>query len=106
MLAGADGALARIVEAADATAAEREIRRVNAGIYALRAPAIFDDLRRLRPDNAKGELYLTDALGLAAADGRRIALLDLPEPAEAWGSTTAPTSRRPSRGSRRARQAS
>ena len=85
VLAGADGALARIVEAADATAAEREIRRVNAGIYALRAPAIFDDLRRLRPDNAKGELYLTDALGLAAADGRRIALVDLAEPAEAWG---------------------
>ena len=61
------------------------IRRVNAGIYALRAPEIFDDLRRLRRDNAKGELYLTDALGLAAAEGRSIALLDLAEPAEGWG---------------------
>ncbi len=85
VIARPDGTLARIVEAADASPAERAIRSVNAGLYALRAPAIFDDLRRLRADNAQGELSLTDALGLAAEDGRSIALVDLDEPAEAWG---------------------
>jgi bifunctional UDP-N-acetylglucosamine pyrophosphorylase/glucosamine-1-phosphate N-acetyltransferase len=42
-------------------------------------------LGRLEPDNAKRELYLTDALGLAASDGREVALFDLDDPAECFG---------------------
>lgn len=80
-----DGALERIVEAADATEAQLANRRVNAGLYVLPAPEIFPYLARLSSDNAKGELYLTDALGAAAADGREIALVDLPDPDEALG---------------------
>jgi len=82
---GPGGSLARIVEARDASATELAIRRVNAGLYALPAPQIFDYLRRLAPDNAQGELYLTDALSAAAADGHEIRLLPLADPAEAWG---------------------
>lgn len=85
VVAAPDGALARIVEAADAAPEELAIRRINAGTYALPAPEIFSFLDRLTPENAKGELYLTDALGLAAAAGRRIELVELAEPAEAWG---------------------
>lgn len=85
IVAGDDGRLERIVEAPDATASELAIRRVNAGIYALPAPEIFDVLRRLGTDNAKGEYYLTDAMGLAAADGRAVALVDLDDPDEALG---------------------
>ncbi len=85
VLAKGDGSLDRIVEAADATPEELTIRRVNAGLYALPAPAIFDYLARLRPTNAQGELYLTDALGAASADGRRIALVELEDPEEALG---------------------
>ncbi len=77
--------LARIVEARDATAAELAIRRVNAGLYALPAPEIFAYLARLEPQNAQGELYLTDALTAAAAEGREVRLLPLADPAEAWG---------------------
>ncbi|MCZ7652830.1 MAG: NTP transferase domain-containing protein [Thermoanaerobaculia bacterium] len=105
VVAAPDGALARIVEAADAAPEELAIRRINAGIYALPAPEIFSFLDRLTPENAKGELYLTDALGLAAAAGRRIELVELAEPAEAWGSTTARTSRAPTPGSRPPRRA-
>lgn len=85
VLAREDGSLARIVEAADATDDELAIRRVNAGLYALPAPEIFHFLSRLAPDNALGELYLTDALGDAAAAGRRIALVELADPDEALG---------------------
>jgi bifunctional UDP-N-acetylglucosamine pyrophosphorylase/glucosamine-1-phosphate N-acetyltransferase len=77
--------LAKIVEAADATPDELALSRVNAGIYALPAPRIFADLRRLDTDNAKGEYYLTDALRLAAEEGREIALVTLDDPAEALG---------------------
>ena len=68
-------ALQAIVEARDATPEVLAIRRINAGIYALPAPEIFDHLRRLAPDNAQGELYLTDALTAAVAAGRRIDLV-------------------------------
>jgi len=78
-------ALERIVEARDATPAELAIRRINAGLYALPAPEIFAYLRRLTTHNAQGELYLTDALNLAAAEGNEIRLLPLADPREALG---------------------
>ena len=80
-----DGTLERIVEVADANASELAICRVNAGLYALPAPEIFDFLAALEPDNAQGELYLTDALGAAAAAGRRIEVIELEDPDEALG---------------------
>jgi bifunctional UDP-N-acetylglucosamine pyrophosphorylase/glucosamine-1-phosphate N-acetyltransferase len=42
-------------------------------------------LADLKTDNAKGELYLTDALTAAAAADREVALFTLPDPSEAWG---------------------
>jgi len=81
----ADGRLLRIVEATDATSEELAIRRVNAGLYALPAPDIFAFLAALRPNNRQGELYLTDALGDAAAAGRPIAVRSLADPNEARG---------------------
>ena len=80
-----DGTLERIVEVADASPEELAICRVNAGLYALPAPEIFDFLSALEPDNAQGELYLTDALGNAAAAGRRIEVIELDDPNEALG---------------------
>ena len=81
----APGQLERIVEAADAGPGELAVRRVNAGLYALPAPAAFDYLRRLGTGNAQGELYLTDALGAAAAAGETVRTLNLEDPDEALG---------------------
>ncbi|MEM8960419.1 MAG: bifunctional UDP-N-acetylglucosamine diphosphorylase/glucosamine-1-phosphate N-acetyltransferase GlmU [Acidobacteriota bacterium] len=80
------GRLDRIVEAADASPEELAVRHINAGIYALPAPSIFDHLRRLDNDNAKGEYYLTDALGAAAQEG--VALVGLDDISEAFGVNT------------------
>jgi bifunctional UDP-N-acetylglucosamine pyrophosphorylase/glucosamine-1-phosphate N-acetyltransferase len=80
-----DGGLDRIIEAADAGEDELAIRTINAGLYALPAPEIFVQLARVGRDNAKGEIYLTDALVLAAAAGERVVLVELEDPAEAWG---------------------
>jgi bifunctional UDP-N-acetylglucosamine pyrophosphorylase / glucosamine-1-phosphate N-acetyltransferase len=71
-----DGSLARIVEYKDATAAERAIELCNAGIYAVDARLLFGWLDRIRPDNAQREYYLTDIVGLARADGVRVALVE------------------------------
>jgi len=88
VVATSEGNLQKIVEAKDATPEEREIRRVNAGLYAFPAPAIFDYLRRQTPDNAQGELYLTDAPTSAAAEGHIIRLLALADPEESLGVNT------------------
>lgn len=80
--------LDRIVEARDANPKELACRRVNAGLYALPAPSIFDYLRQLDTRNDQGELYLTDALGAAVADGHRVRLVELDDFTEAFGINT------------------
>jgi bifunctional UDP-N-acetylglucosamine pyrophosphorylase/glucosamine-1-phosphate N-acetyltransferase len=67
-----DGSLERIVEAADATEEEKAITLCNSGLMAASSADLLAGLiGRLTPDNAKGELYLTDVVGLARADGLR-----------------------------------
>ncbi len=85
VLVAPNGGLDRIVEYADASEEERAIRRINAGLYALRAPTVFDDLDQIDTDNAQGELYLTDAVGGAVRAGRAMTLVNLDDPAEAFG---------------------
>ena len=67
-----DGSVARIVEWADATEAERAIGLCNAGVVCAPAADLFRWLREVRPDNAKGEYYLTDIVALARAEGCRV----------------------------------
>jgi bifunctional UDP-N-acetylglucosamine pyrophosphorylase/glucosamine-1-phosphate N-acetyltransferase len=70
------GAVLRVVETkarGDSTQAEREIREVNAGIFAFDANALREALPRLSTDNAQHELYLPQVLDLLRADGARIA---------------------------------
>jgi bifunctional UDP-N-acetylglucosamine pyrophosphorylase/glucosamine-1-phosphate N-acetyltransferase len=77
------GAVQRVVEtkgSGDATAAEQQIREVNAGIYAFDAGALRETLPRLSAENAQGELYLPQALDLLRGDGRTIAAHVLDDP--------------------------
>jgi bifunctional UDP-N-acetylglucosamine pyrophosphorylase / glucosamine-1-phosphate N-acetyltransferase len=83
-----DGGLARIVEAGDASAEELALREVNSGIYVFRAEKLWPALERLDPHNAQGELYVTDTLGLLAADGEACAILLAEDPLEAEGVNT------------------
>jgi bifunctional UDP-N-acetylglucosamine pyrophosphorylase/glucosamine-1-phosphate N-acetyltransferase len=60
------GKVTRIVEEKDCSDTERRIRECNAGIYCGPARFIFESLQSLTPDNAQGELYLTDVVEMAA----------------------------------------
>ena len=73
VILSADGALERIVEAKEASAAELAVRACNSGVLAAPAGLLFDLLGQVRNDNAKGEYYLTDVVGLARAAGLRAA---------------------------------
>jgi len=63
------GDIVRIVEHKDASEAEHAIREVNTGILAAPTTKLNDWLQRIRNDNAQGEYYLTDIVGLAVQDG-------------------------------------
>lgn len=65
----AAGEVSCIVEEKDADAAQRAIREVNTGIMALPTARLGGWLSRLSNNNAQGEYYLTDLVGLAVADG-------------------------------------
>ncbi len=70
-----DGGVSAIVEQKDATEAQRAVREVNSGVYAFDAAALRGALVRVGRDNAAGEVYLTDVLGLLRADGLRVQAL-------------------------------
>jgi bifunctional UDP-N-acetylglucosamine pyrophosphorylase/glucosamine-1-phosphate N-acetyltransferase len=75
------GALRAIVEAKEASPAELAVRACNSGVLAAPADLLFELLAQVRADNAKGEYYLTDVVGLAGAAGRRAQVAFAPEAA-------------------------
>jgi bifunctional UDP-N-acetylglucosamine pyrophosphorylase / glucosamine-1-phosphate N-acetyltransferase len=84
----ADGALAAIVEAGDAGEYELALREVNSSIYVFAADKLWPALDRLRPENAQGELYLTDTIRDLVESGERVAVHTAEDPAEAEGVNT------------------
>ncbi|MBM9461961.1 bifunctional UDP-N-acetylglucosamine diphosphorylase/glucosamine-1-phosphate N-acetyltransferase GlmU [Aeromicrobium sp. YIM 150415] len=69
ILRGDDGTVTAIREHKDASENERSVREINSGILAVDGTFLDAALGRLTPKNAQGELYLTDIVGFAVADG-------------------------------------
>ncbi len=78
------GPVCAIVEQADADPEQLAVREVNSGVYVFEIDVLRDGLARLAaPEgsaNAQGEQYLTDLVGMAYRDGRRIGALRCPDP--------------------------
>ncbi len=66
------GLVARIVENVDASDAERRIDEVNTAVYCFDEAVLRRHLAALRPDNAQGELYLTDCIASIVSAGGRV----------------------------------
>lgn len=79
------GQVAGIVEESDATYAQRQIKEVNAGIYAFDVEFLTSALPKLSADNAQGEIYLTDTLKAAREAGRKVSSVLLADTAQAEG---------------------
>jgi bifunctional UDP-N-acetylglucosamine pyrophosphorylase/glucosamine-1-phosphate N-acetyltransferase len=82
---GNDDRVARIVEQADATEDEADIDEVNTGIFCFRRSLLSPALRRIHPDNAQGELYLTDVVEVLAEAGHKVATVVVDDPTETQG---------------------
>ncbi len=72
LILGGGGLLERIVEAKDAPQAVLKIKACNSGVLAADAGVLFELLAKVRNDNAKGEYYLTDVVGLATESERAV----------------------------------
>ncbi len=65
----------RVVEEKDATAAQKRIKEVNAGIYCFDPKFLLSSLALLGKNNAQGEYYLPDTIELARKKKRGVAAL-------------------------------
>lgn len=82
---GRDGRVARIVEQADATEEELAVDEINTSIYVFRRSVLAPALRRLNPDNAQGEFYLTDTISVLHDAGYPVTSMVVDDPMEAAG---------------------
>jgi len=82
---GKDDQVVKIVEAADATAEEAEIREINTAVYCFRQSLLAPALRRITPENAQGEYYLTDVVAVLRDAGYRVAAVQVADAAEGEG---------------------
>jgi bifunctional UDP-N-acetylglucosamine pyrophosphorylase/glucosamine-1-phosphate N-acetyltransferase len=80
-----NGRLTRIVEERDATRTQREIREINSGIYALALDHLFDALAAISTENAQGEYYLPDLIGIYRRKRRPVTTFSVPQAIEIRG---------------------
>jgi bifunctional UDP-N-acetylglucosamine pyrophosphorylase/glucosamine-1-phosphate N-acetyltransferase len=67
-----DGDLVRIVEVRDAVPEEISVREVNGGVYVFDGDLLGEALDKLTTENAQGEYYLTDVIGLLVEAGHKV----------------------------------
>ncbi|MCL3817826.1 bifunctional UDP-N-acetylglucosamine diphosphorylase/glucosamine-1-phosphate N-acetyltransferase GlmU [Aeromicrobium wangtongii] len=72
ILRDADGAVTAIREHRDASPEELAVHEINSGILAVDAQFLRHAVASLESGNAQGELYLTDIVGKAVAEGRPV----------------------------------
>lgn len=89
LILDASGIVCGIVEEGDADSCQRKIRWVNSGIYCVQAEFLSRALSHLGTDNAQGELYLTDIVGIGYRQGKAVGLMRHHDPDEVLGINTA-----------------
>ena len=76
--------IAKMVEYKDASEEERAVRLCNSGMMAVRSADLFRWLAQVGNDNAAGEYYLPDVVGVAVSEGREAVVIE-GDPYEAAG---------------------
>ena len=74
------GRVQSIVEAKDATPAQRQIREIGTSIYVFDPAHLFAALREITPQNSQGEYYLTDVVSWLATRGHGVEAVVSPDP--------------------------
>jgi bifunctional UDP-N-acetylglucosamine pyrophosphorylase/glucosamine-1-phosphate N-acetyltransferase len=88
ILRGPSGGVMASVEEKDATAEQRRIQEVNAGVYVARAEFLFTALEQVGTANRQGEYYLPDVIGIGFGQGYKIAAVPADDAREVMGINT------------------
>ena len=65
----------KIVEHKDCNAEELLVKEINAGMYVFEIESLMNSLDKLNNNNAQGEYYLTDVIGILKAEGKKVGAL-------------------------------
>jgi bifunctional UDP-N-acetylglucosamine pyrophosphorylase/glucosamine-1-phosphate N-acetyltransferase len=79
------GNIQGIVEDSDCTPEQLSIKEVNPSYYLFNNKILFEAMEDVKPDNVKGEYYLTDALSLILASGHKVVAVTAVQPEESMG---------------------
>jgi bifunctional UDP-N-acetylglucosamine pyrophosphorylase/glucosamine-1-phosphate N-acetyltransferase len=79
-----DGEIKEIVEEAQATPQQKQIKELNVGAYCISSHWLWPSLEKI-PVSPKGEYYLTDLVGLASGEGYHVDAIEIENPEEAIG---------------------
>lgn len=88
VLRDGQGRVVGVVEEKDASEAEKKIREINAGVYAVAPDFLFPALEGLTNHNQQGEYYLPDIVAVALREKKHVAALQAEEPGEIQGINT------------------
>lgn len=66
----------RIVEHKDCSEEELKVNEINAGMYCFDIKELLTSLDKLSNDNAQGEYYLTDVIGILKSQGKKVGAVD------------------------------
>lgn len=75
----------RIVEQKDATVTEQKVQEINTGVYCFDNQQLFTYLHQVNNDNAQGEYYLPDVIGMMQADHKRVLAYQMADFSESLG---------------------
>ena len=84
---GENGKIEKIVEKKDASPEELNIMELNTAFFCFNAEWLWENLKKLKNNNAAGELYLTDLVKIAFDEGARLFTVNI-NPREAVGVNT------------------
>lgn len=79
------GIVERIVEQKDATSEEQDIHEINTGVYCFDNQKLFAALKKLTNDNAQGEYYLTDVIGILRSQNEVVTAYQMDDFEESMG---------------------
>lgn len=88
VIRGAGGAVVRVVEEIEASARDRKVKEINAGLYAFAAPALLKTLAEVRASRVKKEFYLPDVLAALRRRRQRVEAVRAADPGEVLGINT------------------
>lgn len=83
-----DGEVQEIVEQKDCNDEQLKIKESNPGFYIFDAKWLWENINKLKTENVQKEYYLTDIIGIAKEQGKRIIAIPVPEYTEALGINT------------------